>query len=219
MARDVVWLASADPGVGRPPKHSLSDITLAAVTIADRDGLVAMTMRTVASELGTAASSLYRYVSSRDDLIDLMVDHVAGEYTLTPPTGDRLEQVVTLAAQGVEIHRRHPWLTDVRDTPVPGPNGLAFNDHVMSLLDQLPVSDGRKLTAFAVVNALVSAFSRAGAVSTSPERQESRAQYLAQVIADGRYPHLASLAVGAAAEPDDVFPDVIRGVLRGLLEH
>jgi AcrR family transcriptional regulator len=57
----------------------------AALAAADRDGLDALTMRRLADELGTAHTSLYRHVASRDERLVELVDHVLGE--VTPPPG------------------------------------------------------------------------------------------------------------------------------------
>jgi AcrR family transcriptional regulator len=49
-----------------------------AVTLADREGLEALSMRRLANELGTGTTTLYRYVTGRDELLELMVDAVNG---------------------------------------------------------------------------------------------------------------------------------------------
>ena len=67
-----VWLRPERTGVGRPPRWTRDEVTRAAVAVADREGIEAVTMRRVGAELGTGAGSLYRYVQSRDELLDLM---------------------------------------------------------------------------------------------------------------------------------------------------
>lgn len=47
--------------------------------LADAEGIAAVSMRAIATALGTSAGSLYRYLSSRNDLLDLMTDRVVGE--------------------------------------------------------------------------------------------------------------------------------------------
>ncbi|MEK8106005.1 helix-turn-helix domain-containing protein [Micromonospora sp. M12] len=49
-----------------------------AIALADAGGLTAVSMRAVAAALDTGAGSLYRYLSSRDDLLDLMTDRAVG---------------------------------------------------------------------------------------------------------------------------------------------
>jgi AcrR family transcriptional regulator len=63
--RDVIWMRPEHEATGRPAQRSRAEITAAAVTIADREGLDAVSMRRVATELGTGAASLYRYVDNR----------------------------------------------------------------------------------------------------------------------------------------------------------
>jgi AcrR family transcriptional regulator len=218
MAQDAVWLRPATSGIGRPARHTREAITLAAIDVAGRDGLASLTMRRVASELGTSAGSLYRHVTSREELIDLMVDHVGGEYILAQSSDRWIDDLVALALQGLEINRRHPWLGDVRPTPLVGPNGLNLSEHVLALLEGHPATDSQKLIAFAVMNALITAFARSQPATPDPDRVQSQAAYLAHVLPQGRHPHLAALVPDGPEPSDEIFPDVIRGVLRGLLE-
>jgi AcrR family transcriptional regulator len=215
---EVIWLRSTEPGRGRPPQHSRQAITLAGVRIADQHGVGAMTMRRVAAELGTTAATLYRHVDNREDLVDLMVDHVAGEYTLGTPTGDWLQDLVDLALQGVQIHRRHPWLHDVVNTPIVGPNGLALTNTFLTMVHEHPATDSQKLIAYAIWNTIVSAIARTRHGAQSPERAAKQADYLAKVVADGHFPALAALGVMEPEDPTEVLPRVIRGVMLGLLD-
>lgn len=69
-------------GSGRQPRArvlSQAAIVDAALDIVDREGLDALTMRTVAHALGTGPASLYAHVASKDQLIELLVERVIGE--------------------------------------------------------------------------------------------------------------------------------------------
>ena len=63
--------------MGRAAERSHAEITAAAMELADREGLDALSVRRLAAELGTGAASLYRYVATREDLLDLMTDETA----------------------------------------------------------------------------------------------------------------------------------------------
>src|ERR1700733_1336935 len=76
---DPIWMRPERAATGRPPQHSRDEITAAAIAIADREGLDAVSMRRVAAELGTGAASLYRYLDTREDLLDLMIDATGSE--------------------------------------------------------------------------------------------------------------------------------------------
>src|SRR6476619_4274707 len=117
----VIWMRPENAATGRPAGYSRDEITAAAVAIADREGLDAVSMRRVAARLGTGAASLYRYLKSREDLLDI------GE-------------------QARAIMRRHPLLPPLLTTrPVLGPNGLVILEHVLEALAPHPASSAAKL--------------------------------------------------------------------------
>ena len=73
---ELLWDTGRRPSRGPKPALSLDRIVEAAVQVADADGLEAVSMRRVATELGTGAMSLYRYVPGKGELLDLMLDRV-----------------------------------------------------------------------------------------------------------------------------------------------
>ena len=214
---EVIWLRTEHSPVGRPARHTRSAITVAAVLIGDEHGLAAVSMRNVAAALGTAAGSLYRHVSGHDELVDLMADHVAAEYDLRPPTGAWLDDLTEIAAQGLAIHRRHRWLADTVTTPIPGPHGLALTEHWLTVLADHPARDSDKVVAFAVTNALVASFARTG-YGTDEARTRAQAAYLGWVLARGGHPRLAALLPDGPTDLEQVFAEVVRRTLRGLLD-
>ena len=70
----------------RPRSLTPDQIAAAALAVIDRDGLDALSMRTVARQLGIGAMSLYRYVTDRDQLEDLVVDLVLGAVDISLPS-------------------------------------------------------------------------------------------------------------------------------------
>jgi AcrR family transcriptional regulator len=210
---ELIWLRPEGAGVGRPASRSREEITEAAVRVADRDGLSGVSMRNVAAELGTGAGTLYRYVDNRDDLLDLMADHVAGEYVLDAATGEWLDDLVDVGLQAREIHRRHQWLPELTLTrPVTGPNGLEVTEYVLAVLAGHPASDGDKLVALAMLHAVVAAAAQAEASTVDMTRS---ARFVAHVVAQGGHPNLAALNPGP--REGDPIPAALRRILRGLL--
>jgi AcrR family transcriptional regulator len=84
-------------GASRTANPDRAEITAAAIGIADRDGLDAVSMRRVAAELGTGAASLYRYVDTQEELLDLMSNATGAEYSLPGPDSDWLAGLLTIA--------------------------------------------------------------------------------------------------------------------------
>ncbi|GAA2473048.1 TetR/AcrR family transcriptional regulator [Winogradskya humida] len=236
MDQAPVWLRRRSTGVGRPAERSQEEVTAAAIELADLDGLVAVSMRGVAGRLGTGAASLYRYVSGRDDLLDLMIDEVAAGYELPPPTGPWLPGLVEVGRQARALMLRHPWLPElVLTRPVIGPHGVDLLEHVLALLADHPAAPARKLEAFAVMNATTAAFAlnELGAAerpahgagdavrAARPARAAGRPDaYLAHAMAAGGHPHLTAALAGmtpTAVNSGDRFESVLADVLTGLL--
>ncbi|MEV5598018.1 TetR/AcrR family transcriptional regulator [Streptomyces sp. NPDC052496] len=98
----------------RPQREQLTrdQIVTAAVELLDQEGTEALSMRKLGSRLNTAATSLYRHVANRDELIQLVVDDVYGE--LEPPaTAERSQwraAVTRIAADLRAMTLRHPWI-------------------------------------------------------------------------------------------------------------
>src|SRR6185369_13421325 len=80
----LAWGLKERPGKGPRPGLSLDRIVAAGVKVAAAEGLGAVSMSRVASELGAATMSLYRYVPAKHELLDLMVDAAMG----APPEPD-----------------------------------------------------------------------------------------------------------------------------------
>ncbi|MEU9923208.1 TetR/AcrR family transcriptional regulator [Streptomyces griseoluteus] len=78
-------------------------IVEAAFTVLDRQGLDGLSMRQVAAELGVTVSALYAYVSSKDDLLELMYTRLFDGFTLPAPDPERWrEQIRDYARAGRE---------------------------------------------------------------------------------------------------------------------
>ena len=75
---ELLWGTREPATRGPKAELSLERIVDAAVALADREGLGALSMRRVATELGVGTMSLYRHVPGKGELLDLMLDRVGG---------------------------------------------------------------------------------------------------------------------------------------------
>lgn len=216
---DAIWLRPERAGVGRPAERSRDQITAAALALADADGLAAVSMRRVAGELGTGPGSLYRYVATRDELLDLMVDATAAEYRLGPPTGDTVTDLVDVAEQARAIMRRHSWLPALLTSrPVIGPHGAVVLEYVLTLVADRPGDARTKLELFAVLMGLTAQFTQ-NELTADPDAARRQAAYLTHLAGTGDFPRLTALLAGspAAQTPTDPFRTVLSRVVTGLL--
>jgi AcrR family transcriptional regulator len=215
-----VWLRPERAASGRPARRSRSQIAAAAIAIADREGLDAVSMRRVAAELGTGAASLYRYVDNREDVLDLMSDAVGAEYDLSGPTGDWRADLVSAGEQMRAIMLRHPWLASLLPVRAPlGPHGLALLESVLTALAEHPAQMPAKLEAFAMMTAMAALFVQAETAGDSAVRQRNAA-FLRHAVTSGEHPELARLLAGSQPEPADPagrFAEILGRVLDGLL--
>jgi AcrR family transcriptional regulator len=208
--------------VGRPAQRSRAEITAVALGIADHEGLDAVSMRRVAAELGTGAASLYRYVETREELLDLMTDAAGAEYQPAAASGDWLADLLALGEQARAIYRRHHWLAAlIMSRPVIGPNGIALMEHVLTVLRGHPASVAAKLEAFGMLNGITAAF--ALQEQADPTLHQRNAAYLAHAITSGERPRLAELLSQEPQQPApdeqvaDRYPDIMARILTALL--
>lgn len=130
---ELLWGIQNRPKRGPKPRFTVEGIAATAIAIADAEGLDAVTMRRLAADLGVTAMSLYGYVPSKAELVDLMVDRVHAELAdeqkpENQPDGWRA-RLEAVARRTWRLYLRHPWLLRVATTrPVLGPNMLAKYD-------------------------------------------------------------------------------------------
>jgi len=171
-------------------------------------------MRAVAGALGSTAGSLYRYLSSRDELLDLMVDAAVGELRLDQEsTGEWLDDLVAVADDQLALYRRHPWLLEasLRGGAI-GPRAMDYFECCLRIMAPLNRDTTAKLEATAMITGVVSLFARTP--TTSGERTDPFGAASPQ-----HHPYLvAALFQPTPAAPrGDLFERTIRSLLRGLL--
>jgi AcrR family transcriptional regulator len=106
-----------------------------AIQQADRSGLEALSMRTLADALGVAPMALYRHVASKDDLIDAMVDVVFSEIGVPVAGGDWKESMRRRAVAIRDALTRHRWAVGLMESRrTPGPANLRHHDAVIGRL-------------------------------------------------------------------------------------
>ncbi|WIM99877.1 TetR/AcrR family transcriptional regulator [Actinoplanes oblitus] len=213
----VIWLRPERASGGRPAERSRAEITAVAVRLADQEGLDAVSMRRVAGLLGTGAASLYRYVATRDDLLDLMIDSTATEYRLAAASGDWRTDLLALACQARDIMRRHRWLPAlVIGRPALGPHGTDLLEHVLEILDGHPAPPARKVEAFAILTGLAALFVETETAAAGAARHGA---YLRHVAAAGHHPRIAAMIAAAptVSQASDPFAAVLSGALAAVL--
>ena len=129
-----VWLRT-EPGATRAPL-SRDDIVRTSIGVLDRDGLDLFSMRRVAAELGTAATSaLYWRIANKNDLLELAVDEVLAEALVSTDERDWREQVTVVVQAAYHALWKHPWASQLLPSHAGlGPNYQALTERVQAIL-------------------------------------------------------------------------------------
>jgi len=210
---ETIWNRPDRGRRGPRPDHSRADIAAVAIALADRAGLAAASMRAVAAELGTTAGSLYRYLSSRDDLLALMVDATLAALPLDRAiTDDWLDDMAALVHDQLMLYRRHPWLLEAGlQAGSFGPRSMDYFECCLRLMARSSAPTAAKLEAVGLLTGVVSLFARSAAAAFDP------AAAFAAVNPDA-HPHLVAALVAPPSAPrPDLFDRAVRSILRGLL--
>jgi AcrR family transcriptional regulator len=225
---EALWAPPPPRRLGRPAEHSRATIVAAAITIADSEGLAALSMRRIAGDIGAGTMSLYSHVPDKEHLIELMVDAVIGEAEPTVVTGDPVADLCRHARTQRALFHRHTWLpTALAMRQTLGPHALAALDNILALLQPLQLDTAAKMEAFALVTGFIASYvsyelGQADAGHSTAEHQTNQARYLGAAAASGRYPHLATAfaGMGAAAapvDPDTAFDRLVARVIAALI--
>jgi AcrR family transcriptional regulator len=170
----ILWGDRLPPRRGPKPTLSIERIVAAGIEVADAEGAAALTMSRVAKHLGSPLMSLYRYVPSRAQLVEVMLDTVVGD----PPDLDAAEgwrRKLELWADATErVFHAHPWalsLVTIRRTI--GPNELAWVEAALAAVTGTGLGESEKLEVVLLVNAYVRGHAQA-AIDSAESDQTTR---------------------------------------------
>ena len=207
VSSGVVWLRLET--LTARARRELDRIVAAAVGLADREGLEALSMRRLAAELDTGTTTLYRYVTGRDELLDLMVDAVNGsDGVVTGRPAAWRDGLALVAREARGRFLAHPWLaSQLVARPTIGPNTLRGAEFVLEIALGLTEDPG---TAASVTSSLL-AYVQGSVAAELAEREAQRrtgldegawretvAPWVRSILTDARFPAFASVW-GAAA--------------------
>lgn len=121
----------------RPPPLTRARTVRAALRLVDEQGLTALTMRALATELKVSPMALYNHVRDKEELLDLMLDLMLGEVDCSAVEGDWVTQLRALASNFHQALSAHRNLVQVYSSRVKiGPNGLRVIERAIGLLLQ-----------------------------------------------------------------------------------
>lgn len=219
--------------VERSPNRPLTTdrIVRAGVAVADAEGLPAVSMRRLAAELGVGPMSLYRHLSGREELEQLLVRSVfrANPLPEPGPPGWRARLELVCRVQW-RAYRAHPWLTELISLtrPLIVPEAMAHTEWTLQALDGLPLTPVEKTREALSLAALVRGHAQSAFAETQAERETGMAneQWWATtdgevhaVLRSGRFPRLAGISDQAVQDLDGLLEHAMTRHLDGLAAH
>jgi AcrR family transcriptional regulator len=226
----LIWARPERPRAVRPAL-SRERIVQVALELADTEGIDAISTRRIAGALSVSAMALYGYIERKEDVFDLLIDAVYGEVPVPlPGPRDWRFQLQEIAVQKRAMMRRHPWFVSlIGHRAVLGPNALKQTDYLLEILIQPGFDMVTCMSLLEMFNAYIVGFVLGEMGEAEAQRrtglseqewQEQMAPYVqAQIIASGRYPHLARALVEAERSSDETFLFGLSRLLEGIAAY
>jgi AcrR family transcriptional regulator len=202
---------------GRDRRLTRDDIVDAAIALADAEGVEAVSMRRLARDLRAGPMSLYWYVESKDDLLDLMLDRVQGDMSFPELSGDWRADLRSFARLSRAALKRHPWAIDLLGLrPPSGPNDAHNADLLFGIFLGLGVTPNTAVRLAMSFNTFLEGAVRNETLEIRGEREMADAlsrmseedretlydEFFNRVSESGEYPSIARI-MAAGIDPDD----------------
>ncbi len=174
----------------------------AALALADAEGIEGLSMRRLAKELGVEAMSLYNHVANKGEILDGIIDLVAGEFDLPSDTGDWQSAMRGHLISAREVLLRHRWATPLWMRQGGGTARLRNSDWMLRTLREAGFSKDLMYHAFHVLESYVQGYTL----------QQLNFPYKGEELAGMAENFLQQL-------PADEYPDLVEHIKQHLEPH
>ncbi|WP_037675817.1 TetR/AcrR family transcriptional regulator C-terminal domain-containing protein [Streptomyces griseus] len=214
------------------PALSRAAIVREAVAMLDAEGIEALSMRKLGARLNAGATSLYRHVATKDELMELAVDEVAAEIHVPDADSPDWRAAAAEAAHSFRATAlRHPWLSSVlgqAGLAYLGPNLMTFSERLAALFTAAGFPEPSRAIDAVLSYTIGMSTTEAAWLTTVARSGESEADFIARLLpaaqeAAAAHDHLAGAytdAQAATTDPvalrDDKFAGSLEIVLDGL---
>jgi AcrR family transcriptional regulator len=182
------------------PALSRAAIVREAIVMLDADGIEALSMRKLGARLNAGATSLYRHVATKDELMELAVDEVFSEITVPAAGGPDWRAAVTEAAQSFRATAlRHRWLASVlgqAGLAYLGPNLMSYSERIAALFVAAGFPEPERAIETVLSYVIGVSTTEAAWLTTVSRSGETEAAFIARLLpaaeqAAAGYEHLA----------------------------
>lgn len=194
----------------RRPRLSRDRVLRSAMAVADAGGITALTIRSLAAELGVKPMSVYYYVANKDEILDAIVDIVFSEIVLPSPNSDWRGEIRRRALSARAVLRRHPWAIPLLQSRTnPGPATLRHLNATIGTLRSGGFSVRMTAHAYALIDSYVYGFalSESSLPINGPESVTDIAESIMDHAPPEVYPHLTEFSTEHVTKPGYNFGD------------
>jgi AcrR family transcriptional regulator len=191
---DLLWALERAGKRGRRPSMSREDLVRVAIELADNEGIAAVTMHRLAALVDSKAMSLYRYIPSKEVLLDLMWDAAMS----APPklgSGRWRSKLTRWGVGSFERLEQHPWLIElVGSVRSVGPRWTGWLEVGLTAMATLPLNASEKLAILTVIDGHLRSAARVRfGVKADPQWAADFGRMLQRSAADDAYPTLGAM--------------------------
>jgi AcrR family transcriptional regulator len=186
----------------------------AAMGIADREGLAAVTMRRLGQRLGVEAMSLYKHVADKDEVLGGLAERVAAEFTVPRRDVDWRTALRESNVAALAVLLRHPWAGPLLESRTDlGPARLAYVEGVIGVLRDAGFSLPEVGKAFTALDSHLYGFTmQLASWPFDTEQPSTAAEDLVATVDAERYPNLVAMATAAGTADPPMAPDFTYGL-------
>ena len=175
-----------------------------AMAVADAAGIGALTIRSLAQELGVKPMSLYHHVANKEEILDGIIEVVFGEIELPSADAEWRSAMRNRAISARSVLGRHPWATPLMESRTnPGPATLRHHDSVIGTLRRAGFSVQMAAHAYSLLDSYLYGFAlqEASLPFDSPEQVGDVAEAILAQFPSEDYPYLAELTTEHVLQP------------------
>jgi AcrR family transcriptional regulator len=188
----------------RRPRLSRDRVLRSAMSVADAGGITALTIRSLAAELGVKPMSVYYYVANKDEILDAIVDIVFSEIDLPSPDSEWRAEIRRRSLSARAVLRRHPWAIPLLQARThPGPATLRHLNANIGTLRSGGFSVRMTAHAYALIDSYVYGFalSESSLPINGPESVTDIAESIMDHAPPEVYPHLTEFSLEHVTKP------------------
>lgn len=208
---------------GRPPRISREEVVEKARRIVTEEGVDRLTMRRLATEIGSTPMALYHHVRDKEELLVLLLDdHTARTLHRPELPADPRERVVTSATAIHEVLAACPWIVEVLTADdLMSASALWFVEQIVDGLVECGLTPDQAVHGYRAIWYYTAGEITVRTTAARRRADDDRATYREQVFADldpGELPRLAQVADRwAPLTAQDTYLDGLRALVNGLL--